>query len=328
MITAMPNSRSRFKAVLGAGWVLLGLAAFLYARMKGIPGGTALPVAAAFLIEFPFYLWAGFDAPREWLAARSKSQAASLLTVSAVLPWLVYTIPTGEFTPLALAVLLIIATAVSFWYVAWPAGALADAAFLIVPVAAVIANVFHLLYRSPIAKVDVSILGHIMIIRTAALALLTIRGHAGVEFRFLPNRREWLGGARYFVMLLPVTGLVYWALGLVRLRPHPLNAGLAAATFLGILWVVALSEEFFFRGLLLPWLAKWTRSETGALIITSVLFGAVHLGFQHKWPNWRFATVAAVAGFFYGLAWRTTRSIQTSMVTHALTVTFWRVFLQ
>ena len=137
MITAMPNSLSRFKAVLGAGWVLLGLAAFLYARMKGIPGGTAIPVAAAFLIEFPFYLWAGFDAPREWLAARSKPKAACLLAASAVLPWLVYTIPTGDFSPLPLLLLLILACAVSFWYVAWPAGALADAAFLIVPVAAV-----------------------------------------------------------------------------------------------------------------------------------------------------------------------------------------------
>ncbi|MDP9115318.1 MAG: hypothetical protein M3O20_16765 [Acidobacteriota bacterium] len=36
--------------------------------------------------------------------------------------------------------------------------------------------------------------------------------------------------------------------------------------------------------------------------------------------------MAAVAGVFYGLAYRQARSIRASMVTHALTVTAWRLF--
>jgi len=43
-------------------------------------------------------------------------------------------------------------------------------------------------------------------------------------------------------------------------------------------------------------------------------------------PNWRIAILAAVAGVFYGLAYRQARSIRASMVTHALTVTAWRLF--
>ena len=53
--------------------------------------------------------------------------------------------------------------------------------------------------------------------------------------------------------MLPVIAVAYWALGLVELRPHPNGVAttvlLAIGTFLGMLWVVALSEEFFFRGL-------------------------------------------------------------------------------
>jgi len=45
-----------------------------------------------------------------------------------------------------------------------------------------------------------------------------------------------------------------------------------------------------------------------------------------KFPNWRFAALAVVAGLFYGSAFRMGRGIRASMVTHALTVTTWKVF--
>jgi len=51
----------------------------------------------------------------------------------------------------------------------------------------------------------------------------------------------------------------------------------------------------------------------------------VHLWYR-PFPNWRIAILAAVAGVFYGLAYRQARSIRASMVTHALTVTAWRLF--
>src|SRR5438045_1728016 len=90
---AMPytpaRAKSRFWAVVGVGWVLLGFAAFWYAQMKGIPGLVALPAAAAFLIEFPFYLLPGFHP--DWL------KRPGWLAASCLLPYLVYSIPTGQF---------------------------------------------------------------------------------------------------------------------------------------------------------------------------------------------------------------------------------------
>lgn len=336
MITAMPNSLGRacrpgartFGAVLGAGWVLLGSVALVYARMKGIPAWTALPVGAAFLLEFSFYLCPGFEGPLAWLGCLDRTRIAAILSATALIPWCLYSLATGAFRPEAFFPLLLIAVAVSFWYIVLKPGPIADILFLIMLAALILTKAFDLIYLSPIPKQSISILGHVMLVRTAAIAILTIRRDVVVSFDFWPRREDWLTGLRYFLLMLPCVAIPYWALGLVVLRPHPLNAALAAGTFFGILWIVALSEEFFFRGLIQQWLEQWTGSPTRALAMASGLFGMAHLGFRHSFPNWRWVIIATIIGVFCGLAWRRSRRIQASMVTHALLVTFWRVFFQ
>lgn len=336
-MTAMPNSpgagkRGGLAGVLGAGWLLLGLGAWLYARIRGIPGWAALPVAAAFLIEIPFYLLPAFEAPRAWFRRQGKTRAALLLAASAVAPWLTYSAATGEIRLNHFLFLAAIAVLVSFWYVALPAAAAWDALFLLAIGAIYLSKIFDRIYISPIPKLSISVLGHLMLIRIAALAIITFRGNVAAEYRFLPTRKEWLTGFRYFGMMLPVIAFLFWALGLVQPRAHPngiaVTVLLAIGTFFGILWVVALSEEFFFRGLLQQWIERWTGSPTTALIVASLVFGCAHLGFHRIFPNWRWALVAAVLGLFCGLAWRKSRSVQAAMVTHALIVTVWQVFFQ
>jgi len=333
----MPNTpgrgmRASLAAALGAGWLVLALGAWLFARMRSIPGWAALPVAAAFLIEIPFYLLPAFEAPRAWLGRLKKSRAAWLLAVSAVAPWVVYSVATGEARLTSFLLLLLAAVVVSFWYIALPAAPVADALFLAAIAAVYLSKIFDSIYLSPIPKLSISVLGHLMLIRTAALSILVLRGHVKAEYRLLPNRKEWLTGVRYFIIMLPVIALAYWGLGLVKLRAHPNGVGLTIllgiGTFLLILWVVALSEEFFFRGLLQEWIEGWTGSRNAALIVASLLFGCAHLGFHRIFPNWRWAIVAAILGIFCGLAWRNSRSVQAAMVTHALIVTVWQVFLQ
>jgi uncharacterized protein len=324
----MPNSPGRFRAVLAAGWVLLALAAWIYASTKHVPEWAAIPIAAAFLFEFPFYILPSFDAPRAWLVRLGKIRAAALLAASALAPWLIYSLATGEARLINFLLLLAAAVIISFWYILLPANSISDALFLLFLAAMLLSKVFDRIYLSPVPKLSISILGHLMLIRTAALAVLILRGNVTAEYRFLPNRAEWIAGLRYFAMMLPVIGIAYWGLGLVKLRPHPLNLLLAIGTFLGMLWVLALSEEFFFRGLLQQWLERWTGNSISALVVTAILFGSVHLGFNHIFPNWRWAIVAAILGLFCGIAWRNSRSVQASMVAHALTVTLWRVFLQ
>jgi len=299
---------------------VLIVAAVVYAGMKSIPAMVALPAAAAFLIEFSFYLVPGFHA--EWLSDRPV-----LLVASCLVPYLVYSVPTGEYHGAALVFLFAVSALLTFWYKAIPRSAVADVLFLAIPASLLLAKVFDRVYLSPIPKVPFSTLGHLMLIRLCAIAVLGMRGGVKAEFRFLPNRREIVEGVKWFGMMLPVVVATLWLTGLWNLKPHP-NVLAGVPQFFGILWVVALSEEFFFRGLLQQWLEDWTGSAVAALAVASVLFGSVHLGFAHIFPNWRFALSAGVLGLFCGLCWRQTRSVQASMVTHAIGATLYRVFFQ
>jgi uncharacterized protein len=168
-----------------------------------------------------------------------------------------------------------------------------------------------------------------MWIRTGAFALLSVRRVQGVGFGFWPSTREWKIGALYFLVMLPVVAALAWWIGFAKFHPPAASwirtPVIVLLNFFGALWVVSLGEEFFFRGLLQQWLVSWLRSEWAGLIAASLLFGAVHLP-RGAFPNWRFALLAAVAGIFYGLAFRQASSIRASMVTHALTVTTMKVF--
>ena len=323
-----PYRAALFAKTIVLGWILLGAAAAIYARAKSIPAALALPLALAFLAEYPFYLLPGFGAARNRLMSRGKFRAAAIFAASAVVPWLIYAIPTGRFNIPAFGLLCGIAVLMCFWYVIFPAHPAADLTYLALFAAIILLKAFARIYPPP--PKDISVLGHIMLVRVMAFSFVAIRGNVGADYRFMPSPREWIAGLRWFAILLPVTGAAYWALGLVALRPHPMQAPLVVGTFFGILWVTALSEEFIFRGLLLPWLERWTSSPAAALAVTSLLFGSIHLGFHFHggFPNWRFAIVAAVLGLFCGLARRQTGGIQAGMAAHALTVAVWKMFLQ
>ena len=76
------------------------------------------------------------------------------------------------------------------------------------------------------------------------------------------------------------------------------------------------------------WAALLTLTGSYEQLFTWVTFASVAFGFCHLWfrgfPNWRFAIVAAVAGWFYGKAYERGQGIRAAMVTHALAVTVWQ----
>ena len=319
---------NRFWWAVGVGWVLLASVAAFYAHLKGYPLAIALPLAAAFLVEYPFYLLPGFAAARNRLMAGGKLRAASIMAASAITPWLIYAVSTGHFNLPALVLLFSVALVMCFWYVVFPAHPAADLIYLTLFAAIILLRVFARIYPSPLPKLDVSVLGHVMLIRVLAFSIVALRGGVTADYRFIPSMREWLAGLLWFVFLLPIAGAAYWGLGLVELRSPPMNIGLVVLTFLGILWVTAISEEFIFRGMLQPWIERWTSRPVLALVVTSLLFGSIHLGFHGPFPNWRFSLVAAILGLFCGLARRQTGGIQAGMVAHALTVAVWKMFLR
>ena len=90
---------------------------------------------------------------------------------------------------------------------------------------------------------------------------------------------------------------------------------------------IAVPEELFFRGwmqnLLERRLGRW-----GALAVTSVLFGLAHFNKRAVHFNWRYVLLAALAGVFYGRAWRRDRRVGASAVTHTLVDTVWSLLLR
>jgi membrane protease YdiL (CAAX protease family) len=161
--------------------------------------------------------------------------------------------------------------------------------------------------------------------------VLNFRPGTETGFGFWPRLAEWRIGLTWFVLLLPPVFALNALVGFARVglpdQPPLRAAALALGTFFGILWVVALSEELIFRGLLQRWLAEAWGRPRAALLVSSLLFGAVHLGFR-GFPNWKFALLAALAGAGYGLAFDQARGIRAPMVAHAALVTVWRLFLR
>lgn len=313
-----------FRTALLIGCAALSASGVVYARLKGIPYWAALPVLAAFLLEYSFYLVSGFASARErlavWLPGMRLPWALSL---SALPPYLVYSLGTGRFHWLALVLLVALASAVAFWYVVLPRSPLTDAGFVLLLAGLVLGKCFDPIYLSPVTGLHIEILGQLMLIHVAAIVMLMERRMTDIGFGFLPNRKEWNIGIRHFLYFLPAGFPLALALGAMRFDPGAFQFWKAAGTFLGILWVVALSEEFLFRGVLQQWIGAWTGRPQVALVLTALLFGSVHLPFR-SFPNWKFALVAAVAGWFYGRAYNQARSIRASMVTHACVVTVWR----
>ena len=319
----MHQTLGAFRAALLAGWIGLSAAGLLYARQKSIPLWAAVPIVAAFLFEYSFYLVPGFEALRARLRLRlSGWQLALATTLSAVLPYLVYSIPTGQFGWAAFAALVAMMAVVSFWFVVLPRSPVSDILFLALLAAIVLSQSFRRIYTSP-AQVRIDILGHLALIHTGAMAALELRRVEGLRFGFIPTQKEIVAGVRYFFYFLPIGFPLSLWLGVVHLNFTPFVFGKTLATFFGLLWVTALSEEFVFRGLLQQWLAHWTGKPRLALAAASLLYGAAHLPVR-TFPNWRLAAVTTVLGWFCGLAYQKTGSIRASMVTHALVATMGR----
>ncbi|MGA2328462.1 MAG: CPBP family intramembrane glutamic endopeptidase [Bryobacteraceae bacterium] len=297
----------------------------LYAYLQSIPAWIAAPVIAAFALEAVLYATACWETARRIVERRLEGPAlAAWMTLSGVLPYLVYAVPTGMFRWTALGEVAALAAAVSFWYVALKRGAVVNLAFLALVAAALLAGVFQPIYGQPTPRLKIGILGELMWTRLAVMGVLSMARIEVKGFGFLPARKEWAAGFVNYALFLPAGALLGWMLKFAEFHLRPLEwwqtLGLTALTFLGMLWVVALREEFFFRGVL----QEWFDSRTG-LVAVSMVFGLAHLPFR-EFPNWRMALLAAVAGWFYGRAYLGARSVRAAMVTHALVNTTWKMF--
>lgn len=134
-------------------------------------------------------------------------------------------------------------------------------------------------------------------------------------------------GLREFVFYAPIAIVLGLALGFIHVHsgwPEPLRAiGAFVFTFL----CIALPEELFFRGWLQNLLERRI-GRTAALLLTAILFGLAHWNKRTLNFNWRYVLLAAIAGIFYGRAWRAQRRVGASSLTHATVDTLWSLWFR
>jgi membrane protease YdiL (CAAX protease family) len=106
--------------------------------------------------------------------------------------------------------------------------------------------------------------------------------------------------------------------------PRPLPLALA--------WIytfsfIAIPEELFFRGWMQNLLER-RLGRRGALAVSAAIFGLSHFNKRAAHFNWRYVLLAALAGIFYGRAWRQDRRVGASAITHACVDTAWGQWLR
>ena len=100
-----------------------------------------------------------------------------------------------------------------------------------------------------------------------------------------------------------------------------------AGAWIFTFFLIAVPEELFFRG----WLQNLLERRMGrrpALATTAILFGLSHFNKRALYFNWRYVLLAAIAGIFYGRAWRRDRRVGASAITHATVDSVWSLWLR
>jgi membrane protease YdiL (CAAX protease family) len=170
-------------------------------------------------------------------------------------------------------------------------------------------------------------LGKILLLDAGIFGFLVVRRLEGVGFDLrltLRDLRRGLGEYALYALIAIPLGLWLGFLHVHAVMPSPLKAvGAFVFTFL----FIAIPEELFFRGWLQNLLER-RMGRTAALLVTALLFGLAHWNKRTLNFNWRYVAMAAIAGLFYGRAWRAQRRVGAAAITHASVDTTWSLWLR
>jgi membrane protease YdiL (CAAX protease family) len=332
-----------FRPLHPAGWATGGLLAALVAYAALLPAfwlaalhfkvedriGGHLPSAflSFALLLLPYWLF-GFglaDALRPALRSRALRLLAPAVLVCS---YLVYSLPRQEFHPLLAAPLIAIPIFINaiflLFSVAPESGLCWQDGVVLVSVGLPVE--FGWL-RGAWPHSGLGAMPKLLLLDALLFAFLVVRQVPGVGFDFRPRLRDLALGLREWVFFAPLAIVLGLGLGFIRFHAYAPSVASVAAGWLITFFLVAIPEELFFRGLLQNLLEKRLGSRRVALGIASVIFGLSH--FNKPLPfNWRYVLLAALAGVFYGRAWRDRRRLLASGITHAMVDVVWSVWFK
>ena len=172
-----------------------------------------------------------------------------------------------------------------------------------------------------------AVFNKMLLLDAGIYGFILVRRLDGVGFDLRLRLSDVRTGLREFGWYAPIA--IALGLGLSFLHFHaawPRSLTLAGALLFTFAFI-AVPEELFFRGWLQNLLER-RLGRTAALLTTAVLFGLAHFNKRAAHFNWRYVVLAALAGIFYGRAWRRDRRVGASAITHACVDTVWSQWLR
>ena len=291
---------------------------------------SPLIVIAAVLALAP-YFWAGF-CPSSFPAwvRRLPLVARMLLPALLCVPYVLVTIDRGVFSLRWLALYAVLPAAMALCMAVsgslrtkshWPE-------FLVL---AVLGLAVDLRWFERAWPAHLSVFNKVLLLDAGIYAFAAIRQLDGVGFDLRLRLRDLLIGLREFLFYFPFALGLGLVLGFLHLHPFGFGSGTVALKFAGA-WIytflfIAVPEELFFRG----WVQNLLERHIGrsrALFATAILFGLSHFNKRALHFNWRYVLLAAMAGVFYGRAWRSNRRVAASSITHATVDSVWSLWLR
>ena len=194
-------------------------------------------------------------------------------------------------------------------------------------VLAVLGLAVDLRWFEPAWPAHLAVFNKMLLLDAGMYAFVFVRHLDGVGFDLRLGRRDFATGLREWAWYTPIALVAGLALGFLHWHAHwPGFARIAFAWFFTFFFV-AVPEELFFRGWLQN-LIERRLGRRGALFLTACLFGLAHFNKRAAHFNWRYVLLAALAGIFYGRAWRAQRRVGASAVTHATVDAVWSLWLR
>ncbi len=171
-----------------------------------------------------------------------------------------------------------------------------------------------------------SIFNKVLLLDAGIYGFVLIRRLQGTGFDLRLRLRDLAIGVRELVFYSPIALALGLSLGFLHAHAVVPSPGKIAQAWLFTFFFIAVPEELFFRG----WLQNLLERRLGrypALFLTAALFGLAHFNKRTTTFNWRYVLLAALAGIFYGRAWRSDRRVGASAITHASVDAIWSLWL-
>jgi membrane protease YdiL (CAAX protease family) len=327
---------SRASTVLAASveYALLLSAFWLVVRQVALENRIGGHIASSFtafaLILVPYWFF-GFGVAKELQQFLSNRATRVLAPGILVVPYVIFSVPRGEFRWVYATVLLIIPVALSALFEFVPPretskarGTLSWQDILVLVVVGLPVEFGWLSGSFP--HPGLSSLPKLLLVDSALYAFLVVRRLEGVGYDFRVRGRDLLVGLRECSFFAPIA--IALGIGIRFIAPHggmPSTSSVLTALLITFFFV-AIPEELFFRGLLQN-LLETRIGYAGSLVVTAAIFGLSHFNKPHPF-NWRYVLLGTIAGIFYGRAWHDRRRLSTSATTHTLVDVIWSLWFR